>query len=340
MNEIQNKDAALGDDVQKRTPATQVALSRVGVTSLKRILRVRSDKHAQKNKNTNTLFFAEMDLFAHLDARQSGVHMSRFVENIEDIASEIATEAAPDIETLAERMALAIARTQGAARSEVRIRAQYPMSKTTPASGAEVEDIYKFLGMAVSDGTSTRRAVGVQVEGFTVCPCAREMVAEYSREMLRKKGYSPDQSSEIVSLLPLASHNQRGLGTLIIGTEVPLHAETLVGIVESSMSSEIYELLKRPDELHVVVQGHTNPRFVEDVVREMIRNVADSLTSLPDDSFIVARQENFESIHSHNAYAERCGYLGDMKNELAGGLPDDSANHRIMSIETWLDNML
>ena len=336
-----NRVPELGEDIQKKTPSTRVALSRVGVTSLKRILRLRSEKNTRKDDARSTLFFAEMDLFAHLDASQSGVHMSRFVENIENIAADLSTEPSPNIETLAERMALAIAQTQGAARSEVRIRAQYPMAKTTPASGTEVEDLYTFIGVAISDGTSTRRAVGVEVNGFTVCPCAREMVAEHSRNVLRKNGYSNKEAEKIVSLLPLASHNQRGTGTLIVGTEMPLRAKTLVHIVESSMSSKIYELLKRPDELHVVTQGHANPRFVEDVVREIIRNVAKTCTDLPEESFIVARQENFESIHSHNAYAERCGFFGDMLRELQG-VPQEATGgrYRISSLEAWLDSLL
>lgn len=340
-NSVREPDERLGEDIQKKAPSTQVALSRVGVTSLKRILRLRGEKKAGQDDARSTLFFAEMDLFAHLNASQSGVHMSRFVENIENIAAELSTEPSPNIETLAERMALAIAKTQGAARAEVRIRAQYPMAKVTPASGTEVEDLYTFIGVAISDGTSTRRAVGVEVNGFTVCPCAREMVAEHSRGILKQNGYSSGEAERIVSLLPLASHNQRGTGTLILGTEVPLRAETLVRIVESSMSSRIYELLKRPDELHVVARGHANPRFVEDVVREIIRNVAETCADLPEDSFIVARQENFESIHSHNAYAERCGFFGDMLRELRSD-PRKAAGERgrICSLETWLDSLL
>ncbi len=323
----------LGNDMQKSVPSTQVALSRVGITKVRRILRLGGGTEG----GHETLFFAEMDLFVHLDARQAGVHMSRFIENIEDIASEMSTEVAPNFETLAERMALAMARTQGASRSEVRIRAQYPMTKRAPVSGMEVEDIYTFVGYAISDGASTRRAVGVEVNGLTVCPCAREMTAEYSRELLIKSGYSQEQADEITTILPLASHNQRGRGTLIVGTEAPVHADELVHIVESSMSSEIYELLKRPDELHVVKKAHQKTRFVEDVVREMIRGVAESLPGLPDDAFILARQENFESIHAHNAYAESGGLLGDMKAELAGGTP---AISRAMSLEAWLDGLL
>ena len=330
-----SSNKAPGSDIQNTTPSTRVALSRVGVTGLKRILRLNSP-----GKRLGTLFFADIDLFADLVATQSGVHMSRFLENMEQVAGEISAEISPDIETLAERMALAIARTQGAKRSEVRIRAQFPMTKTTPKSGMSVEDLYTFIGVAVSDGQATRRAIGIEVQGLTVCPCAREMVAEDSRTRLIAAGYDAGQAEEILSMLPLASHNQRGLGTLIVGTELPMRAEELVKIVESSMSSEIYELLKRPDELDVVRSAHMKPRFVEDVVREMIGSVVKKMTDLPDDTFILARQENFESIHTHNAFAERGGLLGEMRAELTGAPQTADAVKRNRSLESWLDSLM
>jgi GTP cyclohydrolase-4 len=279
-----------------------------------------------------------MDMFAHLEAERSGVHMSRFIENIEGIASMMATESSPDIETMAERMAMAISTTQGTRRAEVRIRAQFPMVHRAPVSGASVEDLYTFIGIAISDGHSARRAIGVEATGLTVCPCAREMVSEYTRSTLLAAGYSSSQADEITSIVPLASHNQRGKGTLVIGTQIPLRAEQLVSITLGAMSSEIYELLKRPDELHVVRKAHSRPRFVEDVVREMIGGVAEQFAGLPDDVFVLARQENFESIHIHNASAERCGLLGDMRRELSGD--GRAARPSFSSLEAWLESLL
>jgi GTP cyclohydrolase-4 len=323
----------LGKDMQESEPATRVELSRVGVTGLKRILRLKGGA-----RNSSALFFAELDMFAHLSSEHSGVHMSRFIENMEDIASEISSEVSPDIETLAERMAVVIARAQGTDRSEVRIRAQFPMARRTPVSGSEVENLYTFIGIAVSDGKAARRAMGVEVTGLTVCPCAHEMISKYAREALESAGYSAAQAAEITSIVPLASHNQRGRGTLIIGTQARIRAEEIVKIVEEAMSSEIYELLKRPDELHVVRKGHERPRFVEDAVREMIKGVAEKSPALPDDAFVLARQDNFESIHTHNACAERCGLLGDMRRELAGG--GSAGEARVSSLDAWLGDLL
>ena len=321
-----------GGDIQDNEPRKRIALSRVGVTSLKRALRLHSPR-----KRGNTIFFAEMDLYAHLGSSRSGVHMSRFIENIEDISSMMASESSPDIESLAERMALAIARTQGTRRAEVRIRAQFPLTRRTPVSGVTVEDMYTFIGIAISDGFQARRAVGVEVTGLAVCPCAQTMTREHICGVLVSAGYTTSQVDEIISIVPIASHNQRGRGTLVIGARIPLRAETLVEISENAMSSGIYELMKRPDELHVVLRAHSRPRFAEDVVREMIGGAAERLPDLPDDTFILARQENFESIHAHNASAERCGLLGGMRRELAGERNDSRG---FSSLEAWLESLL
>ena len=99
------------------------------------------------------------------------------------------------------------------------------------------------------------------------------------------------------------------------------------------MSSEIYELMKRPDEMSVVVKAHETPRFVEDCVREMIRQVVANYPDLPDEAFVMARQENLETIHRHNVVAERYGTLGELRAELATG--EHSAHH--ISTREWLE---
>ncbi|SMG51213.1 GTP cyclohydrolase MptA [Dethiosulfovibrio salsuginis] len=314
----------LDRDVQKGTPEVPFSLGRVGVTGLERIIRLESDRGT-------SLFYAKMDLFADLDGSKAGVHMSRFSEILEEAAEEAAGSSAPDIETMAERLAFLVAERQEALRSEVRIRAHFPLKKHTPISGKLSQEIYTFIGISACDGKSCRTVSGVEVDGLTVCPCAQDMVRSHSKGLLVSQGYGEDEAERIVDLLPLASHNQRGKATLMIGGAGAIKAENLVHLAEASMSSEIYELLKRPDEFFVVNKAHTNPRFVEDVVREMLRNVVEVSPDLPDDSFVLARQENFESIHRHNAFAERSALLGDLRLEMEGLRPG-----RPMSLDRWL----
>ena len=139
--------------------------------------------------------------------------------------------------------------------------------------------------------------------------------------------------SEFARLVSLACHNQRGRGTLLVGTGERLNAERLVEIVEGSMSSPIYELLKRPDELFVVEHAHLQPRFVEDSVRVALKSVLDELPQLGDGDFVLSRQVNFETIHAHEVVAERHGTIGGLRAELAGAGHGPAAH---TGLEDWL----
>ena len=161
----------------------------------------------------------------------------------------------------------------------------------------------------------------------------RSMVRDNSKELLVKEGFTEEQAERALKVIPIASHNQRGLGTLLVGSDIQVRAESLVHIIEASMSSETYAILKRPDEFFVVNKAHRNPRFVEDVVREMLRLLVDTFPDLPDDTFVLARQENLESIHKHNAFAERFGLICDIRREMNG---ESSGPIRPMSMDEWL----
>jgi GTP cyclohydrolase IV len=172
---------------------------------------------------------------------------------------------------------------------------------------------------------------------MTACPCAQGLVAASARERLLADGFDEEQIGRILEHVPVATHNQRGIGTLHIGvpegSDVVLEAHQLVAIVEESMSSEIYELMKRSDEGAVVERAHRRPRFVEDCVREMIRGVLDGYGALGPDTFVSARQENLETIHQHNVVAERFGLLGELRHEIATG---EHLRHHVSRRE-WLD---
>jgi GTP cyclohydrolase I/GTP cyclohydrolase-4 len=112
-----------------------------------------------------------------------------------------------------------------------------------------------------------------------------------------------------------------------------VEAATLLRIVEESMSSEIYELMKRPDEVEVVEKAHRRPRFVEDCVREMVRMAVEDFSALGPQAFLFARQENLETIHQHNVVAERFGLMDELERELAS---DTFVPHHV-SMREWLD---
>ena len=292
----------LTHDVQQEKPKVPVSLSRVGVTNLRRNIRF-------GNGEGSELFQASLSLFADLHSEQAGVHMSRFSTATEALVQNLTRIPTPDIESLAGKLSRQILTDQGAVRSEVRITARSPIAKITPVSGKFTEEFYDLIGISSSTAERTRCLLGVEVEGMTVCPCAQEMVRDNSKELLVKEGFTEEQAERALKVIPIASHNQRGLGTLLVGSDIQVRAESLVHIIEASMSSETYAILKRPDEFFVVNKAHRNPRFVEDVVREMLRLLVDTFPDLPDDTFVLARQENLESIHKHNAFAERFGLI-------------------------------
>ncbi len=321
-----NLQVRLKRDVQQSVPHIPVGLGRAGVTGLQRILRI-------TREGREHLFYANIDLFADLNSHQMGVHMSRFSDALEEVAEEIVLTRSPSIETMAERIARLVIERQQGLRSEVHIRAIYPMTKTSPVSGKKTQELYTLIGMAVCTPERSKRIVGVEVDGITACPCAQDMVREHSMQQLLGAGFSAEEAERALSVIPIATHNQRGRGTLLMGSEHEVQAEDLVRIVEASMSSETYDLLKRPDELFVVNKAHYNPRFVEDVVREMLQNVVDIYHRLPDDTFVTAKQINFESIHKHDAFAERSGTLGEIRSEIFGG--QHASRHT--TLQEWLE---
>jgi GTP cyclohydrolase I/GTP cyclohydrolase-4 len=315
-----------GDDVQQRVPGVRVGLSRVGVTGVEKVVRIREE-----------LFFARFDCFVDLSHEQKGAHMSRFDEVINEAIGEVVLSEAPfRAETLAQHIAELVRSRQGAERAEVTIAARYPEHKPAPVSGVRTQEIYTLHGRAVAFAHGTRRTVGVSATGITACPCAQELVAARARERLAEH-FSAAQIDVILERTPIATHNQRGLATLEIGcTEecvAEIDATTLLEIAEASMSSEIYELMKRSDEVAVVEKAHRRPRFVEDCVREMLAGVVRVFPQLDGASFVSARQENLETIHQHNVVAERHGLLAELRSEIESGAP--AAHHT--SLEEWLE---
>jgi GTP cyclohydrolase-4 len=318
-------------DVQSQLPAVQLGLSRVGVTGVEKVIRIRHNGSEQ-------LFSARFECVVDLGPSQKGAHMSRFEEGVNDAIGEVVLgEATFKVETLAEQIANLVRTRQGARRAEVTVEARFPEHKPAPVSGIQTQEIYTLHGSAICTDAGTRRLIGVTAQGMTACPCAQELVAASARERLEEQGFDSETIDRIFEAVPVATHNQRGLGTLYIGCteqcEDEIDATTLLGIVEQSMSSEIYELMKRSDEARVVEKAHRRPRFVEDCVREMVRGVIETYPEIADPAFLSARQVNLETIHQHNVVAERFGTFGEIRRELETGAQSPEQTSR----RQWLD---
>ena len=315
-------------DVQASRPVTEVSLTRVGIRGVEKVIRVGGN---------GSLYFAELQAFVDLNPRQAGVHMSRFEEIINEAIDEAVAAETLRAEQLAGTIAEQVRERQDGLRAEVRIQARYPQTLHAPQSGIASQEIYKLHGVAVASERGTRTITGVEAQGMTACPCAQEELTGAARERLEADGFDEGEIERIFEAVPVATHNQRGIGELHLGCVEGGHHDIdvrdLLAIVEGSMSSEIYELMKRSDEAHVVEQAHRNPRFVEDVVREMVRRVAAEYPILRDGGFILARQENLETIHRHSVVAERSGLMSEILDEIEAG--EHTRHH--MTEREWLE---
>jgi GTP cyclohydrolase IV len=316
-------DLSLVRDMQASAPPVGLALSRAGVRGVHKAIRIR--RGAQE-----ILMSAEIDCTVDLSRDQKGVHMSRFPELFDEAIDEVVLGEGLLVEVLADRIASQIVERQQALRAEVRIVARWPLRRTTPVTGLTTQEIVSLIGIAAATTDATRRVVGVEATGINACPCAQGLVREHAAERLVDAGFA-DDVDRILELVPLATHNQRGRGTLLVGTSRELDADDLIGIVERSMSAPVFELLKRPDELFVVEHAHLRPRFVEDSVRVALAELVTMEPELEDEDFVLSRQVNLETIHDHDVVAERWGTVGQIRSELAG-----AAASRQTSLEEWL----
>ncbi len=303
---------------QEEEPDVKLSINRVGVSSVKRIVRLRVG-------SAETVFNGEFSMVADLAPDRAGVHMSRFSELLEEATLEVLSrgDAPGRIEDVVTAIAREIVGSQKALRADVRLRAAFGLERWTPVSGKRGEESYALVGIAHADESGVRRVVGVEAEGMTACPCAQLMVREHSVGELIEAGFTEAEANRALDALPVATHNQRGRGSVLIGTgderDAEISAEDLVEIVENSMSSETYDLLKRPDEFFIVNKAHHNPKFVEDVVRGIMARALDVYADFPDRTFLLASQVNYESIHKHDAFAEAFGTFGELRGELRTG---------------------
>ena len=315
----------LDDDLQASEPDVRLGLSRAGVMGASKAIRISYGGVEQQ-------IAADIECTVDLDPSQKGVHMSRFPELFEEAIEEVVIGEAFLIEVLAEHIAAHIVERQRALRAHVHISARYPIQRTTPVTGLPTQEMVELIGIAAASARGVRRLVGVEAAGINACPCAQGLVRGRASERLLEAGFDDGDVERILELVPIATHNQRGRGTLYVGTQASVNAEQLVGLVEGSMSAPVYELLKRPDELFVVEHAHLQPRFVEDSVRIALKGVLDSYPALDDSDFVFSRQVNLETIHTHDVLAERYGTVAELRGELERG--EQPARHT--ELRQWL----
>lgn len=322
----------LENDLQVEEPLVRVGIDRVGITGLKQFLHV-------LDSGCPTLIPADLDIFVRLDPSQRGVHMSRLACAVKDV-SQSAFERVNGrdfdaIESALEQLARQLVSRQPSTRSEVHVRIQRPLARQTPVTHRWSQETYTWISIMAATPDRVAQIKGVEVSGMAACPCAQDMVRAYAGERLMEEGIDSEIVEKALDIVPLATHNQKGYGTLLIGSDTLIPAEGMVQVVEASMSSEINTVLKRPDELFVVAKAHRHPRFVEDIVREMLRNALDRFPDLLPNSFLYTKQVNYETIHNYHVCAERSGTVAEIRQEMEGGQPLAGT-----TMEVWLDRQL
>ncbi len=248
-------------DLQNQTDTRKISIDKVGVKGIRYPIVV--EDRSQKEQHT----IADLNIYVHLPHYRRGTHMSRFIEVLNNYHTEVLIGKLDEfLSELKERMK--------AEAAYVEIRFPYFIKKHAPVTKAASLLGYDCF-FAASYADSYQLWIGVEVPVTTLCPCSKE-ISEYS------------------------AHNQRSLITIKVNYRQFVWLEELIDLAEKHASCDIYPLLKRPDEKYVTEKAYRNPKFVEDIVREITQE-------LQKDERITAfevESENYESIHAHSAYAK------------------------------------
>ncbi|AGB36201.1 GTP cyclohydrolase MptA [Natronococcus occultus] len=300
-------------DVQASSPDVTVGLSQVGVTGVEKLVKI-----AREDKRPIVLT-AEFEVFVDLPSWRKGADMSRNMEVIDEILEDATRDEAYRVEEVcgevAERL---LGKHDYTSRAEVTMEAEFMRREQTPASDRETQHTVDIIASATATEEGTREEIGAEVVGMTVCPCSQGMSAARAKQTLEDLGVEEETITEFLEEVPQPGHSQRGHATLTIESsgDPDVDLNDVIDIARDSMSARIYNLAKRPDEDHMTYAAHADAKFVEDCVRSMAEGVAEEFDHLPDDAVVTMKQSNDESIHQHNAHAERVVEMDQLRTEV------------------------
>ena len=247
-------------DVQGSPDFRKMPIEKVGIRNIRYPITVR-DKSNEKQQTV-----ADVSLSVNLPHTNRGTHMSRFIEVLDRFRNEVSYQSL-------DLILLEVKRSLRAEDSHIELAFPFFLKKKAPVSSLESLMSYQCV-IAATYTNHLEISTRVDVPVHTLCPCSKEIAT-------------------------VSAHNQRGMVAITVGMSKFIWIEDLIQIAEDSASSPLYALLKREDEKFITERAYENPRFVEDVVREVALRLQD-LAGLRSYSIEV---ENFESIHNHSAYA-------------------------------------
>lgn len=249
-------------DVQGSSDTRCIPINKVGIKDIRHPVRIRDRSGGEQHT------VAQFNMYVNLPHNFKGTHMSRFVEILNNHEREIS------VQSFREMMHEMVDRLEAEA-GHIEMTFPYFVNKAAPVSGVKSLMDYEVTFVGAIKGGKAHTNVKVMVPTTSLCPCSKE-ISRYG------------------------AHNQRSHITLNVRTKGFVWIEELIDLVEGEASCELYGLLKRPDEKHVTERAYENPKFVEDVVRDIAArlNVDERILDY------VVEAENFESIHNHSAYAQ------------------------------------
>ena len=248
-------------DVQNAPDTRRIPIDKVGIKDIRHPIRVKDRSQGEQHT------IANFNMFVELPHNFKGTHMSRFVEILNNHDPEISVESFKD-------MLVEMAERLEANTGHIEMSFPYFINKSAPVSGVQSLIDYQVTLIGEVHGSEVSTTIKVVVPVTSLCPCSKE-ISNYG------------------------AHNQRSHVTVAVETNDFVWIEDIIDIVEKQASCELYGLLKRPDEKYVTEYAYDNPKFVEDMVRDVaaVLNADDRI-----DAYVV-ESENFESIHNHSAYA-------------------------------------
>jgi len=249
------------EDVQSSADTRHIAINKVGIKDIRHPVRVKDRSEGEQHT------IANFNMYVYLPHNFKGTHMSRFVEILNNHEREISVESFKEMLTeMAERLE--------SETGHIEMTFPYFMNKVAPVSGVSSLLDYEVTLIGEVKNGDPRMFIKVVVPVTSLCPCSKS-ISDYG------------------------AHNQRSHVTVTAHTKGFMWIEEIIELVEQEASCELYGLLKRPDEKYVTERAYDNPKFVEDMVRDVAQRLND------DDRVVsyVVESENFESIHNHSAYA-------------------------------------
>lgn len=248
-------------DVQNSADTRQIAINKVGIKDIRHPVRVKDRSSGEQHT------IATFNMYVNLPHNFKGTHMSRFVEILNQHEREIGVDS---FKTMLVEMTERLEAEAG----HIEMNFPYFVNKEAPVTRVQsLMDYDVTLIGEIIDG-KPHMHIKVVVPATSLCPCSKK-ISDYG------------------------AHNQRSHVTVSVRTCGFIWIEELIDLVEKEASCELYGLLKRPDEKHVTERAYDNPKFVED----MVRDVAVRLNQDDRVCSYVVESENFESIHNHSAYA-------------------------------------